>query len=665
MKRDLDVVDLLVAVGLATGIFLWAILWAYPYPHPDLWPFLATAGSHIPLGVFSTPGKLALGAFASLVYLIVRSAWIRFRNRDDVLPDKFFFTRFSPLCGAAVFALSPLAWRSAQHLSPGFVLVLMTAFACLLWQRGRGFRNVAMCLFAYVLLAFVAGLSPLGLLAIAYVITRDILRRWKSAQKHGQREDDEDARHKRSLERTLSIVGGLIGFGAAVYVGSLYYSDGDMPKGIVTVFFTWWRGWFSAALGMFRSVQALVMAVGVGFVAASLALGRRMRAHASHFHSVAVSLSCCLALVAAGLLLRTVDSDERVRLTLMRDYVRSVLADADGAQWLFTDGRFDDALSYEIARRGMKICILNALVPPSRAESERLRALAPEPGDRGIFAAGGAEVFKAWADERPDRLAMAAWQLGTSVVRRFDRVRPRTNGSVMRTADEATREAAALADRRFVQLTRDVLHAIGQPSSRGAVFGSVDDAVARRFDALVWRTARMASERSEAAARAGQMNVAQAERDAMQTLDAANESLRAQGEVVERLLPTASLVLTPREALEVSLKRADFALAERYAREVLLSSPDDARALFALGMAGLEAGEFFNAIRHFERVLKTRPNEPATLNNLALAYLKLGRREEAKRTAEKALESNPNSPEIRKNLAEILKAQQIRPAQQK
>lgn len=656
MKRDLDIVDVLVASGLSASIVVWAFAWAEPYPHPDLWPFLADFGGWIPLTALSVLGKLSLGVFAGLFYLVLRGAWIRFRDIEDELPDKFFFTRFCPLCGAAIFALSSYAWRSAQFLSPGFALLVLSSLGVVLWQRGCGYRNLAFVTAAFAMLTFVAGMNPLGVVLLVYVSSCDIVRRWRSEQEHGQRNDDATADRKRSIERMLSFLGGTMGLVLAVYCRASYFAGETNPEGVVEMVLAWWRGYCSATVAIARSFDALALAVGIGFAAVLLALGRRLRANGPRTYAVAASLATVLAFVTFAIFLRAIDSDERVRLAMMRDYVRAVLDDSVGAEWLFTDGRFDDALRFEVRRRGLKLRILNALMPPSKAESDRMRSMAPEPGDVELFAAGGAEVFKAWARERPDRLARSAWQLGSPIVRRFAKISPCTCGSVMRAADETQKAKAAEADRRFAQMARDVLYTLEHPSSAGSLFGSVDDVVVQRFDALVWRAARMAGERSEAATKAGNTNAAESERVTMRTLDGANGTLRAQGSVMERLLPTASLVLTSRESLEVSLRRADFVLAQRYAHEVLVSSPDDARALFALGMANLEAGEYFNATRYLERALKTNPDEPATLNNLALAYMKLGKPEDARAAAEKALKSNPHSPEIKKNLVAIRKA---------
>ena len=83
-------------------------------------------------------GRLALGVFAALVYLVLRGFWFLHRDREDDLPDDFLYTRTAPICGAAAFALLPYAWRAGQFLSPGFALLVLIQLGLFLWFCGRG-----------------------------------------------------------------------------------------------------------------------------------------------------------------------------------------------------------------------------------------------------------------------------------------------------------------------------------------------------------------------------------------------------------------------------------------------------------------------------------------------------------------------------------------------
>ena len=173
----------------------------------------------------------------------------------------------------------------------------------------------------------------------------------------------------------------------------------------------------------------------------------------------------------------------------------------------------------------------------------------------------------------------------------------------------------------------------------GVLLGPADETTSRKFDLLLWRLSRLADERSDT--------------DMVRELTVRVRSLRGYADFVERLLPADRLILTPSEELDVTLKRADFKLAARAARAVLVTKPGDARAHFALGMNELEERGYGEAARHFEAVLAVTPDEPAVLNNLAVAYFRLGRKDEARELIEKALKLHPSSEQVRAVYREI------------
>jgi len=653
MKRGFDVVDVLVATGIAAGIVLWASHWAHPYPHPDLWPFLARLRYGISLGALSAAGKLGIGAFAALTYLNMRALWMCRRNIEDDLPDRFFLTRFAPMCGAAICALIPCAWRSAQFLSPRFALLTLVMGALFLWRVGRCTGGMLSYFLSYIVVSFAGGMDPRALAVLGYFGVCDIVRRWKETLASGPKRSAYRAMRRRSSEMTLSLLGMAFGFAMALPIGCAYFTGAIPDGGIPVLAAEWWTSWQRAVVSDVVSWQTLLILSCAGGVAVAVALGRRLRANGPRSRPVSIALAGAVAMAAFVMLLRAVDAGESVRLSLAREYIRLVVEDTRDASWLFTDGRFDDALKFEFRRRGLRTVVLNALRPPSSSEAAALRSLAPESGDRDLFAAGGAEIFRAWARERPDRLQSSAWQFGSKIVRRFSKVEAVTAGSVMRAVTNGFPDAYLQADERFSRFSRDLAYVAEHPSQWGTLLGGVDRETASRFDAMLWRAARLAGERSAALASRGDSDGSQQERILMDKLDGYNASLKAQGDIVERLLPTANIVLTSREALDISLRRADFRLAERYANEVLLSDPGNVSANFALGMARLEDHDYFEASRRFERVLAVRPDEPTVLHNLSLVYGKLGRLSEAKACAEHAAAVNPKSVEIMKNLESL------------
>ena len=654
-KRFFDRIDLFAALGLFAVVAAWAFLWTHPYPHPDLWPFLVAVQGKVGSAALGVAGRLALGVFAAFVYLDMRGFWIVYRDEFDELPDNFRYTRTAPICGAAFFALLPYSWRSAQFLSPGFALLVLTLAGFFLWFLGRGGRGYLAYSLAFLLLGFVCGLNLLGFAPLGFVVVSDVILRWKDAQAHGQREDDDFARRKKSIEAWFSVFAGTLGFVFGVCLLAAFAAKGSDALDFAAKVVAWWTAWTGAAVRSVFTSATLALVLSIVIAVMGLAAGRRIRSLGPYGLMMCRVSSGVLALVTFAMFLRAVDHPERIRLQAIREYASLVADDVGGVKFLFTDGRFDDVLRLEFAARGLDTVILNTMVAPTLKEAARLKTLAPEPGDRAIFEAGGAEVFKAWARERPDRMAASAWQLGGGIVRRYGKLKQRTHGTVVRSVDEARDAEDDAADRRFVEWTKRIAAiAEGDPVG-GTVFGGTDDAVAAKFDALLWRAARIAGERAERQAASKSIAAAEQERQAMRKLDGLNASLRAQGEVIERMLPTEKLVFTAREALDVALKRADFELARRYAGEVLAGAPEDPAANFAMGMANLEAKEYFRASVCFEKALRRNPNEPAALNNIAIAYMKLGQGEKALGFAERAAKVHPKSAEIQRTLAEIRK----------
>ena len=657
-KPFFDRLDLFAALGLFAGVAAWAFLWAHPYPHPDIWPFLVAMQGKIGAAALGVIGRLALGAFAAFIYLDLRGFWIRefwFLQRDseDDQPDKFLFTRAAPMCAAAFFAFIPYTWRAAQFLSPGFALVVLVLIGLFFWLLGCGGNGSLAYSFAYLVFGFASGMNLLGLLPLVFATVSDVILRWSDAQAHDDADEKALALNNHTAEAWLSFFSGIVGFALGAFALSAF-SAGDAAT-IEDRIVAWCMEWTGVAVRFVFRPEMLALVIAIAASAAFLAVGRRIRSLGSCGLMMSCVLSGVLVLLTFAMLLRAVDRPERIRLQAIREYASIVADDVRGVKFFFTDGRFDDVLRLEFAARGLDTAILNTMASPTREEAVKLKALAPEPGDRAIFEAGGAEVFKAWARERPDRLAASAWQLGGGIVRRYGKLKQRTHGTVIRSVDEARDAEVDAADRRFVEWTKRIAAiAEGSPVC-GTVFGGTDDAVAAKFDALLWRAARIAGERAERQTASKSVAAAEQERQTMRKLDGLNASLRTQGEVIERMLPTEKLVFTAREALDVALKRADFELARRYAGEVLAGAPEDPAANFAMGMANLESKEYFRASVCFETALRRNPNEPAALNNIAIAYMKLGQGEKALGFAERAAKVHPKSAEIQRTLAEIRK----------
>jgi tetratricopeptide (TPR) repeat protein len=176
-----------------------------------------------------------------------------------------------------------------------------------------------------------------------------------------------------------------------------------------------------------------------------------------------------------------------------------------------------------------------------------------------------------------------------------------------------------------------------------------------------WRLSRMCRMRAYAASRNMDGALAEKENDLADRLEESNPEYKKVKDYRDEILyKSATLTLTPREGLDVSLRRADFRLAGIYAKKVIAQNEEDVPANFALGMDCLANHRYDKAERYLKRALKNAPGEPAILNNLAVVLIRLDRFEEAETNAVKALEILPESKEIQETLRRIreLKAEQ-------
>ena len=345
----------------------------------------------------------------------------------------------------------------------------------------------------------------------------------------------------------------------------------------------------------------------------------------------------------------------RTRLGLLWDYVKLTANHVKDTRWVFTDGSFDDALGLELRARGQRQTGLVSVMSGHTPYETFLRVrTAQDAEDKPMLEAGGGEALRFWVNEKNEHLRASAVQVGFEALKRCRDVHPRPAGLAMRVPSSPSAALAFdAADGETVAFSDLALQVASRP---GGALAGFDRSVAEKFDFMLWRLARMADQRALAFARRDNVQSMAEQRDLSHALDQANLSARILDGKLERLKPTEGVVLTPREGLWVSLKRADFDLARRYAVMVLRTQPQDVDANFALGMWALETHEYMRAVRYLQAVLRQKPNEPTVLNNLALAYLKLNFFTEAFEHAERAVALFPSSEELRRNLDRIRKA---------
>ena len=227
--------------------------------------------------------------------------------------------------------------------------------------------------------------------------------------------------------------------------------------------------------------------------------------------------------------------------------------------------------------------------------------------------------------------------------------------------DAGAKAARAIAERMLAVYKRDEnLSRIAPP-------------LRRLFMLTQWRVARLSrvrADRLDAQSQAEQkkgdaVSVSKAEAlkstaikesELADQLDEGNPSFTRIRQQLEMVNQGPTFRLTPREGLKLGLDRADFRMAEMFARQVLTTDPDDANANFALGMYYFGREQYARAEAHFQRSLMSQPENPAILNNLAVAQLRLGRLDAAEKNARHALRVRPNGPETKRALENILKA---------
>ena len=310
--------------------------------------------------------------------------------------------------------------------------------------------------------------------------------------------------------------------------------------------------------------------------------------------------------------------------------------ECEGADWLFTDGRLDAGVEIEAKRQGKTLRALN-MMGGSSAWENFVRCRGFEPGTPDCTAAETSVpvLLRIWAGEKTNGMDRAAIQLGFEFWQRERKPLPKASGMVARetglddeTAAQGIARAKAIADRILTVAGR-----VGDASPSAAL--------ASAFSAVNWRIARFAHLREDAKVANG--------------LDEANSALHKMLSAIEQERQRTFLQLTPREGLELALRRANYAEALRYAAAVLKNDTDDPQANFALGMNAINDRRYKDAEFYLSKVLKRRPREPATLNNLSIVCRKQRKYKEAEDYARRAAEILPESKEVKNTLQDAIK----------
>ena len=311
--------------------------------------------------------------------------------------------------------------------------------------------------------------------------------------------------------------------------------------------------------------------------------------------------------------------------------VKETFRELNGAKFVFTDGSADAELELEAARNGKMVYTINLMNDPSvTAEAVRLRGLTEE-GDIIAAKMGASALLRVWACDKPNGLDDAALQLGLDLWKREKGLTPPVASAFLaRTKglrDEDVRDATLIAN-TFAEHIAELV-----PVADAA---DVPPSVRELFFTLSWRISRFARYRNDAGL--------------ADKLDSMNTALKRMLRDLEYARLQVFLQLTPKEGLELALRRADFQEAARYAAAVLKTDKEDPRGNFGMGMYFLMANRFEEAEQYLRRVLIKRPDEPAVLNNLSIICRKTRRYEDAVKLAKQALELLPGNEDVKQTL---------------
>lgn len=329
-------------------------------------------------------------------------------------------------------------------------------------------------------------------------------------------------------------------------------------------------------------------------------------------------------------------------------FVRHTAEECGDAPYLFTDGSLDTAIETVAAVNGRRLKTLSMMSGSSQYDVAVRTTGITNAEDRALLTVGAAETLRAWVREGAPCSSNLAVQIGFELWRHDRRPMPECGGFVARTAGFEPGMAG-----RGAELARDLSERIISLREDGDIDRAGPASIRSALSFVQWRLSRMCRLRADAADVRGDTAASAAEHALADRLDAANPDWRKVQEMMDWLVRRDGMRLTPREGLALGLSRANFRLARSYARQVLVSDPDDLRANFAMGMSCLAERQYGRAEHFLKRAREKNPDEPAILNNLAVVLLRLDRLAEAETNAVRALRAFPTSPEIKETLRRI------------
>ena len=337
-------------------------------------------------------------------------------------------------------------------------------------------------------------------------------------------------------------------------------------------------------------------------------------------------------------------------MRVLYDCARQTAAECQDAKYLFTDGTMDTAVELCAREQGRGLFVLSMQSGGTERDQYIRRRGAEDEEDREMLAYSAVDALRTWLRLKPARMDCVALQLGFELWRRGSTPPPVCAGMVARPKgfpeglpEAGANAARALAERILAIYDDDEELETASPAMRDI------------FVRMQWRLARMCRVRADKLDADKKTDEAVRESKLADELDKRNTAFKKIRQQLEMLGHGGSR-LTPREGLKLGMDRADFRMAEMFARQVLVSDPDDLAANFVMGMFYFGNGQYGRAEVYLTKCLEQRPDEWTILNNLAVAQLRQGLLAEAEENARHAIRSKPDSREAKRTLENVLKA---------
>ena len=338
-------------------------------------------------------------------------------------------------------------------------------------------------------------------------------------------------------------------------------------------------------------------------------------------------------------------------LRAIEAYLDAVLEDCKGLKYLFTDGRFDDAIRLRADARGQVVHPFSFMAGQTSLELGLVTKHLDNDEDVLSAKQGAPSLLRTWMRDKKDRLDDAGVQIGFELWQRDLKGLPPCWGTLARTKGSAADEKASLE--RAQRLCERILSYYERPFLNFLQDRLVHDL----FQTAQWRVSRLARMRADKYEIAGRVAESKANLEWAKKLDEKNDAVSAIFRALHEAQQANLRKIAPREALHLALVRADFASARFYAEQIFSSAPHNPEVNFAMAMSYVMQGHFSRAERHFRTCLNLSPKDPTLLNNLAMCLLAQNRLQEARKSAELALTRAPDSKEIRRTLDDIADAE--------